>query len=747
MEPQAGGMTMKEQRIKSSGRSSESVGDDEINLSEIVGVLRESRGLIAIVTACTLVIGSLYAFLWTPSYRADVLIQVDDDSGAGSINDKLGDLASLFQNKATADAEIELMRSRVVVGEAVSRLHLDIDARPHYFPVIGAPYARLVKGGGVTSAPLGLGGFAWGGERISVSGFEVAAGLIGKSFTLIAREGERYELQSPDGEVVLRGKVGEAASGETDAGPVELSVTALLARPGTRFDLKRQSTQQTTANLQQTIKIAEKTKQSGIIGMTLDDTDADRVTRIVNTIATLYVQRNVDRKSAQAQQMLAFLGDQLPQLRADLDRAESRYNDFRAKNGAVDLDEQSKLLLQTVIDNRTKIVALQQQRADLVQRYTAVHPLLIALDAQIAELQRQSGDYEKQIGGLPSVQQDAVRLLRDVKVSTDLYTNLLDSTQQLRVLKAGQLGNVRTVDYAVVPEKPVAPKKALAIALSAIFGLIAGCSLALGRRMFNRGLETPTDVEAALDLPVYAIISHSERQASLEASRKRGSSKAGLLANVVPGDVAVEALRSLRTALQFGPLREHKKILMFTGPRPGIGKSFVSANFAAVLAAGGERVLLIDGDMRRGNLNGLFGLPRNPGLSDVIGGADVNTVIHRAVLPQFDVMTSGRLTAQASELLMNARVAQILDELRSRYDYVIIDSPPVLAVTDAGLLGRHTDATLLVVRHGSHTAAELTQTVRQLASAGAPLEGALLTDTPASGSSYGAFSRYENRET
>jgi tyrosine-protein kinase Etk/Wzc len=748
MEPQAGGMTMKELRIKQqrAAPAPTTAGDDEINLSEIFSVLRESRGMIAIATACTLVIGSLYAFLWTPSYRADVLIQVDDDSGTGSINDKLGDLASLFQNKATADAEIELMRSRMVVGDAVSRLHLDVDARPHYFPVLGAPYSRFMKGDGLTSVPLGLGGFAWGGERISVSKFDVPAQLYDKKFTLIARDAERYELLSPDGDVVLKGHVGEAASGRTDAGAVTLSVSALLGRPGTRFDLARASTQETIADLQKNLKIGEKAKQSGIIGMSLDDKDAETVTRTVNTIATLYVQRNVDRKSAQAQQMLAFLGEQLPQLRADLDRAEARYNDFRAKNGAVDLDEQSKLLLQTVVDNRTKIVALQQQRADFVQRYTTLHPLVTALDAQIGELQRQSNNYEKQIGGLPSVQQDAVRLLRDVKVSDDLYTNLLNSTQQLRVLKAGQLGNVRTVDYAVVPEKPVAPKKGLAIVLSTLIGLFVGSALAVGRRMLSRGLETPSEIEAAIEVPVYAIISRSERQAVLESERRRKTSTVNVLANSAPNDVAIEGLRSLRTALQFGVLKMRNKVVMITGPRPGVGKSFVSLNFSAVLAAGGERVLLIDGDMRRGDLNGLLGLSRQPGLSELLNGAGLDSAINRDVLPGLDVITGGAIPNRPSELLMSNRLSDLLAELRTRYDYVIIDSPPVLAVTDPGLIGRHVDATLLVVRHGCHTTAELSETSRQLASAGVPLDGALLTDTPARATSYGAFSTYHGRE-
>jgi tyrosine-protein kinase Etk/Wzc len=214
---------------------------------------------------------------------------------------------------------------------------------------------------------------------------------------------------------------------------------------------------------------------------------------------------------------------------------------------------------------------------------------------------------------------------------------------------------------------------------------------------------------------------------------------------VAPNDVAIEGLRSLRTALQFGALKQRNKVVMFTGPRPGIGKSFVSVNFAAVLAAGGERVLLIDGDMRRGNIRSLLGLTRRPGLSELLRDAELDAVVHHDVLPKLDVIIAGDVSAQPSELLMSQRLSDALGQLRERYDYVIIDSPPVLAVTDAGLIGRHVDATLLVVRHGYHTAAELGETMRQLASAGVPADGALLTDTPSSGTSYGAFSQYASR--
>jgi len=485
----------------------------------------------------------------------------------------------------------------------------------------------------------------------------------------------------------------------------------------------------------------------GIIGLKLDGIDAQRITDIVNMIASLYVQRNVDRKSAQAQQMLDFLGEQLPQLRADLDQSEARYNAFRTKSGAVDLDAQGKLLLQSVVDTKTRLTELQQQRADLVQRFTPAHPSVAAIDARIAELEHQQAQYEQQVMALPDAQQQALRLMRDVKVNTDLYMKLLDSTQQLRVLKAGQLGNVRTVDYAVVPEEPVRPLKILVLPLAAILGLLLGCTTALGRRMINRGLESPAEIEEAVDMPVYAIISHSENELSLRRSVRRNSTGLGVLAAVHPGDVAVEGLRSLRTAMQFGVLKPENNVVMVTGPRPGVGKSFISVNLATVLAATGKRILLIDADMRRGDVHSYFAIKAKPGLSEVLAGNDPKDVIHREVLPNLDVMMSGSVPDRPAEILVRDRLADVLKALASSYDTVIIDSPPVLAVTDAVVIGKHAGATLMVVRHGRHSAAELRECTRQLASGGVDVSGFLLTDVPGRGIAYGAYTSYSGKSS
>ncbi|MDR8395923.1 polysaccharide biosynthesis tyrosine autokinase [Paraburkholderia sp. USG1] len=723
-------------------RSAEAPGEKEITLSEVIGLLGENRLLIALITAAMLFLGVAYAFVATPLYKADVMIQVDSDPGSETLNDKLGDLASLFQSKASTDAEIELIRSRMVVEEAVRSLHLDVKATPYQFPLIGALVARYMPASAPANPILGMSTFAWGGESLEVTQFDVPAALYDRFFKLMVGPNQTFELHDPDGRPVLHGAVGVAAQGKTRYGLVQLRVNRMVARAGTSFNLARASTQLTAADLQSALDISEKAKQSGIVAISLEGADAARTAATVNRIASIYVQRNVDRKSAQAQQMLQFLGEQLPQLRADLDEAEAKYNAFRTRNGTVDLEAEGRLLLQSIVDSQTRLVELQQQRSALAQRYTAEHPSVQAIDAQIADLKKRQGAFNEKVAALPNVQQQALRLMRDVRVDTDLYTKLLDSTQQLHVLKAGQLGNVRTVDYAEVAERSVKPKKTLVIALAGVIGLLLGCSIAFVRGTLNRGLETPSEIEGAVGVPVYAIVSKSTRQRALQQAACGGAPGLNVLAAVQPDDIAVEGIRSLRTALQFGLLKSHNNIVMLTGPRPGVGKSFLSVNLSAVLSAGGKRVLLIDSDMRRGNVHRYFSLPSKPGLSDVIGGVEPSSAVHRQVLPNLDVLTSGSVASSPAEMLMSDSFGRLLAQFSKQYDVVIVDSPPVLAVTDPVLVGKHAGLTLLVVRHGRHSAAELQESARQLSSAGRAVDGVLLNGVPLRASTYGAFSEY-----
>lgn len=710
----------------------------DVPLSMWFSRIAESWRLILAMTVLALLLGGLYAFVATPVYEAQSLIQILDNELSSKDRDSLGELASIFDKGGTAAAEIELLRSDLVVGQAVSQLHLDIDVQPHYFPLIGAALARRVPPGELAPPRFGLAQYAWGGEELAISALDLPPRLAREGVVLVAQGGNAYSLVTKGGQLVLNGRAGTTATAQVGGDTVTMRVDTLVARPGTQFGVTKMSLEHATGDLQSHLTVAEKAKQSGMIGVSLHGNDAGRTALILNTITGQYVKQNVDSRSGEAEHTLAFLEQQLPQLRAELDDAEQKYNRFRNENGSVDLSEESRLLLQQVVDDKTKLVDLQQQRDEMLQRFTPKHPAVAALDAQMGTLREQMADLSARVEKMPGTEQNALRLMRDVRVDTQLYTNLLNSAQQLRVVKAGQVGSVRVVDHASPPEYPVRPNRSMILVFSALLGVLVGIGIALCRKMVFGGVENSKEIEHVIGVPVYAVVPRSAAQLKIYEAMKRGTRAQHVLAGCAAHDVAIEGIRNLRTAMQFGLLAASNNVVAITGPRNKVGKSFVSVNFAAVLALGGKRTIIVDGDMRRGDIHEYLNIRRRPGLSDVIAGADLDSALVRDVLPGLDALPQGTVPPNPSELLMSERFRSLLDELSARYDVVLIDTPPVLAVTDAALIARRAGATLLVCRHGRDALSGIGETVRRLRHGGIAVKGVVLTDVPRSPFGYGS---------
>ena len=709
-------------------------GTDERYLGDYLQTVIANWRVIALVTLAVTLLGCAYAFLARPTYRADVLFHVIDKTDNDK-KDSLPPLTGVFDTKTSASAQIEMLKSRLVTEETVRALHLDVGAHPREIPFIGGLLSGLFDGSWGVRLPASLkpSGFAWGRGQIGVSRFDTPSALYDRDFTLVAGENGSFVLRDPDGIGLLEGRVGEDIAANTPDGPIALRVDRLSGPPGTPFTLTRASTFSTVERLQKAVDVQEVALQSGVIRARLEGHDSAQTATILNSMAREFIRQDVESRSAEAEHMLAFVDQQLPQLRAELDASEQRYNKFRNQHGTVDLSEESRLLLQQIVDNKTRLVELQQQRAEMSQRFTAKHPAVSALDAQIATLQGAQGTLTRNVSALPDTEQTAVRLLRDVHVNTELYTNLLNSAQQLRVARAGQVGDVRVVDFAEPPDDPVRPKRVLVIVASIGVGLILGVIVAFVRKSLYGGVERPDELEAALGVPVFAVVPRSSQQLRLQhnvSSRRRGLH---VLAQQSPQDIAVEGVRSLRTSLQLSLNNARNNIVMLTGSRPDVGKSFLSVNLAALVASVNKRVLIVDGDTRRGDVHSHFGVPHQPGLSDVLLGADLRSAIQREVLPGLDVLAKGSLHSHPSELLMSARFETLLEELRAQYDLVIIDTPPVLAVTDSTVIGRYAGTTLLAIRHGRHPLSELEETAKRLRNGGVNLRGVLLTDVPQTG--------------
>ncbi|WP_029525634.1 polysaccharide biosynthesis tyrosine autokinase [Polaromonas glacialis] len=710
--------------------------DDEIDLLGLLDVLLDARWLIAAVTALVLVLGGAYAFLSRPVYQANSLIQVEDSKpGAAGA---LGDAASLFDIKSPATAEIEILRSRLVVAKSVDDLQLYVTATPRYLPLVGGWLARRAT---TLSDPgfMGMGGYVSGKESIRLGLLEVPDALQGLPLRLIATEGG-FELQDPDGKTLVQGKTGTMASfgvGE-DAG--RILVTELKAKPGAHFIVARSSRLDVIEQLQRDLTISEQGKQSGVIAMQLQGTEPQKIARTLNAVGTNYVRQNVERKSAEAEKSLAFLGDFLPQLKSQLEDSEVRFNKFRNQNGTFDLGTEGKTYLETSVKLQGDLLMLQQKRREQSAQFTAAHPVIQTLDAQIAAVSKEIAGLTSKVKTLPNTEQDLLRLTRDVKVNSELYLNLLTSSQQLRLVKEGKVGNVRVVDAPVVPERAIKPQRAQILAISGVLGLLLGMGLAFLRNSLRPGIKDPADIESATGLHVFATVPHSAAQDKLSQLIKNQAPGIHLLAVTQPEDPGVESLRSLRTALQFAMLDARNNIVLFTGPTPGIGKSFTSANFAAVLAAGGKRVLLIDADMRKGHLHQFFGLKRGHGLSELITGSrTLDDVVHRSIALNLDLVTTGVMPPNPAELLMSLATVQLLQDLSSRYDLVLIDTPPVLAVSDTQVLAPHAGTVFLVARAEVTALGELQESTKRLGHIGVPVKGVVFNDLDTNRQRYGGY--------
>ena len=714
--------------------------EDEIDFTGYVDFLVEARWFILLSAFVVTLLGTAYAFLARPIYRADLLIQVEE--APGTTKSLLGDLSSLFDIKTEATTEIEILRSRMVVSRAVDTLKLYITAKPRYFPIIGAFIAS--RNNGLSSPGLaGFGGYAWGSERIVLDRFDVPAELYTERFDLTYLGNGNYRVRSPDGDHTFEGHVGRPQTFALPEGTVKLTVSTIEAKPGIRFRLIRDSTLETVQNLQERLDIAEKTKQSGVIEASYEGDHPERCRAVLHEIGKEYVIQNVQRKAAEAEKSLAFLESQLPDLKAQLELAEEKYTRFRNEHGTLDLSAEAQQMLQQAADSQARLLALRVQKEDLMQRFGAEHPSVRSIEQQMQVLNASVDQYDREMRRLPDIERQAVGLMRDVQVDTDLYTGLLSNTEQLRLIKAGKVGSVRLVDDAQVPELPVRPRRVLVIALSFVIGLVSGAVLALVRNTLFSGITEPHEIEQHAGLNVFASIPYSEAQQRLAAHSHRHGSPARLLLQDKPHEPAIESLRSLRTALQFALLDASSNIVMLTGATPGVGKSFISANFAGVLAAGGKRVLLIDADLHKGRLHEYLGTTRDLGLSELIAGIlGVDDVIRRNVGPGIDFIPMGKHAPNASELIVSASLRARLEALAQLYDVVIVDTPPVLAISDAEVLGACAGAVFLVVRYEVTRLGEVFESSKRLAQAGVPIKGALFNGIRLNRSRTGYGSKY-----
>ncbi|MCY1021727.1 polysaccharide biosynthesis tyrosine autokinase [Pyxidicoccus sp. MSG2] len=692
---------------KASARSSTgSSTEDTLDLGAHLGILLEYRVSIVATLVATLLVGAFYMAFATPTWRANAVLQIEQE------DNKAGGLEELFGNfPGQVATEMEILSSRELLGRVVDEVRLDVAAEPRHFPLVGAVLSRGHEGPGLAAPPWsGLGKYAWGGERIQVDRMEVPRALEDVPLTLVAREAGAYTLLGPDSTPLLEGHVGTPATTPPDAPrAVELFVTELRARPGTQFDVSRRSRLRVVESLQRALRLSEKGPGTGVLTVSLEGPDPEGISATLKALVTGYVRQNVERRNEEAEKALAFLDSQLPGLRTELELAEAALSAHRSGKGMVDREQETKAILDRGVELDDTIAQLEMQRTELRERFTARHPSVRTATQKLTRLKAERQAISARLKAMPAADAEAARLQRNVEVTNALYLQLNNKAQEYRVLKSSTVGNARILDPAVVSREPVSPSQPGVLAVSIVLGLTLGIGLAFTRRAVHGGVSAPATLESRLGLPVFASIPLGKSA----SARARGPRT--ILARTHPRDVVVESLRGLRTSLQFAMKDAPNNVIAITGPSPGVGKSFIAVNLAWVLADSGRRTLLVDANLRGGWLHRCFGAERARGLSELIlGTAEPDEAIQPVPGQRLSFLPTGALPPNPAELLLSDRFAALVAWMSAEYDLVLFDTPPILAVTDAALVGRHAGVSLVVVRAGAHPMREVAAAVKRL---------------------------------
>ncbi|EMF0788053.1 polysaccharide biosynthesis tyrosine autokinase [Klebsiella aerogenes] len=694
------------------------VDTNDIDLGRLIGELIDHRKLIIAITSLFTLIALVYVLFATPIYQADAMIQVEKKQA----NAILSNLSDILPNGQPQSApEIALLQSRMIIGKTVDDLNLQAVISRKYFPIFGRGWSRLM-------------GNSDGDINISQFSIEGSTESLPLNFNIEVIDSSHYKF-SGDG-IEFEGVVGQLKQ----SSGVSIKVNSIDANPGNEFTLTYISRLQAITNLQNNFIVMDEGKDSGILTLTLTGDNPVQVKKIIDHISYNYLAQNISREAAQDAKSLEFLNQQLPQVRNDLDNAEDKLNAYRRQNDSVDLSLEAKSILDQIVNVDNQLNTLTFREAEVSQLYTKEHPTYKALLEKRKTLQEEKGKLNKKVAEMPKTQQEILRLNRDVDSGRAIYMQLLNRQQELNIAKSSAIGNVRIIDDGITQPKPVKPNKILVVLLGIILGGMVSVAIVLIRVFLRRGIETPEQLEE-LGINVYASIPVAER--NIKSARYNKGIFDGkhqiqdLLAIDNPADLAIEAIRGLRTSLHFAMMESRNNVLMISGASPNAGKTFVSSNLAAIIAQTGQKVLFIDADLRKGYSHKLFKVDNEKGLSDFLSGqVKSENIIKSVTSVGFDFIPRGMVPPNPAELLMHKKFGELIGWANEHYDLVIVDTPPILAVTDAAIIGSYVGTTLLVTRFEQNTAKEIEVSIKRFEQSGILVKGCILNGVVKKASSY-----------
>jgi tyrosine-protein kinase Etk/Wzc len=725
--------------------------EEEVHIRDYIEVLQRRRKTFLAAFLAVLLGVAGYTFAMKPVYEAGATLHVRSEKPRSDLMNIMA-----FDTASSVEAELEILKSRTNAEEVVRRLHLDWE---------------------VTKASPGL--------AFRIAEFSSTAGE--PAYRVQLTDNEKYVVKDAKGKVVANGKSGERVEGDG----IVLHLEGLWGKHSDGFHLALLPFNAAVSRIRGAMEAKETRKMTSVIRLSYRDTDPERARDVVNALVQVYLDRSVASKSQEADKTLAFLDEQLTSVRSDLDESEQNLESFKSASTVVQLDAEAENLIRKVsgveaaragvalkrkqvefaLDSlkkdlarkRTyspsvmredpliagmaaKLAELEMRRKALLSEFTEAHPEARSVRGQIDELHRKVratyettlGDlgkqeaelaqeierYEAQLKNLPETERNLARLTRHSRVNADIYTFLLQKHEESRIARASTVSNVDIIDPAIASDKPVKPNKRKNLALGLVVGLMLGLGLAFFRDSMDDTIKDPDAAKRELGWPLLAAIPFIPTK-----DEGNGGMRATLVAHHDPKSPVAEAFRSLRTGIHFSAINRRRQVVLVTSTFPGEGKTTIVSNLAIILSQTGERVLLIDCDLRKPSVHGIFGHSRAPGLTELLAGdRQIEDVLHNTGIEGFDVVSAGTTPPNPAELLGSDPMRKLLETLRTRYEHILIDAPPALVVTDAPMLTSMVDLALVVVEAG-RVPVKAAQRVREtLETVGARVAGIVMND-------------------
>ncbi|MDD2690085.1 MAG: polysaccharide biosynthesis tyrosine autokinase [Candidatus Omnitrophica bacterium] len=468
----------------------------------------------------------------------------------------------------------------------------------------------------------------------------------------------------------------------------------------------------------------EKLKDSQVVLFHVEDPDALNASTIANTFAKTYIQQDIEKRSRAAREASGWLQSQIGSYKDKVREAEEALNAYIQSNKIVslpDIEKKTQGLLESLKENKSK---LETELADGVKRYREKHPKIISLRAQLEDIEKK---IEKETSNLLDLNEKMVQynlLKKDVESNQEIYINMLNRTKETGLAEKIEVSRISIIDYAQPPLRPFRPNKKRAMQAAIILSLLGSVGVAFFLEYLDSTIRTAEDVSSYLNLPFLGYIpSITSRDAKTESEK-------ALVCWQMTQSTIIESFRSVRTSILFAaPEDKRLNSIVITSSLPQEGKSFISSNLSAVFCQLNEKVILIDMDMRRPKLHRTLKIEQKPGLSDFLtGNIDLTKIIRPTSINNLFIIPAGTVPPNPSELLSSRKINTLFEDLKGKYDRIVIDSPPVLSVPDTLLLGKIADGIVLVIKGASTRLDAISGTKKKILEAKGKIIGVIVNN-------------------